>query len=286
MTPSEAQTVPVDPYAIWLRTRSAVTSSQYPEHIAYKIGVSGLDGSATASDHYRASYDSSNGSIRVFSISDEQLEKPAPVPHGFNVMLTADVCFIYCIGFRQPVGRPEATQDLFGPPILDPTYMFRMRYKIAASSTELQEGDSALRTIAVVSNSVHDYQVSLMDTPTLDGVSTYHLKLVPLRSPKDNRLRELWVGSMDYLPRRAVIAGNFTIAPLVDVPWSVDFEIINGAPYISREAAAATLYMAHRRVIKDAVVAFEDIREPDGHIYGTPLIQPNVTDDSLVEPRP
>jgi hypothetical protein len=99
-------------------------------------------------------------------------------------------------------------------------------------------------------------------------------------------LRELWIGTNDYLPRRAIVAGNFTLAPLVDVPWSVDFSILGGAPYITRESAADTLYLAHRRVVREATIAFEDVREPDGTIYDTPLVEPEIEDTTLVEPSP
>ncbi len=114
---------------------------------------------------------------------------------------------------------------------------------------------------------------------------TYHLALTPLRRPKDNRLRELWVGANDYLPRKAVISGNFTIRPLVDVPWTIDFAVVDGAPYIARESAAATLYMEHRRVIRSAVIAFDDIREPSG-IYDRPLVEPAPTETSTLLREP
>jgi hypothetical protein len=91
---------------------------------------------------------------------------------------------------------------------------------------------STIPTIAVVSSKVRDYSVVLLDAPNVDGEATYHLKLTPLRAPKQNRIRELWIDAATYFPRRAVLAGNFTMAPLVDVPWAIDFVRFEGALFI------------------------------------------------------
>jgi hypothetical protein len=142
-----------------------------------------------------------------------------------------------------------------------------------------------LPVIAIVSSQAREYRVTLLDMPTIDGTATYHLRLVPLRRPKDNRLRELWIGTGDYLPRRALIAGNFTVAPLVDVPWNIEFSVIDGRPYVARENAERTLYLPHRRAVRDAMIAFENVHEDDGSIYNQPLLTPDTTADTLVEPQ-
>ena len=274
----------LDAYAIWLHARAAVTSAQYPSRLDYTIAVTGLDGQTPTSDHYRASSDSSDGSVRVFPISDEELAKPPPVPHGINVSLNAAVCIGLCWVIHQPIGHPAPYQDLIGEPLLEPTYMFGLRYALPQKKPQQQDEETTLRTIAVVSSGAPVYRVELIDQPQLDGIQTYHLRLTPLRKPKENRLRELWICANDYLPRRAVTAGNFTISPLTDVPWNVDFALVDGAPVISKESAAADLYLGHRRVVRDATIAFEDIREPSGSIYDRPLLRPETTDDALVEP--
>jgi hypothetical protein len=275
----------VDAYTIWLHARSAVTSAQYPRRIAYTIAITGLDGKTPAADHYRAICSSDDGSIRVFAISDEQLAQPPPVPHGVDMHLSIALSTgrLAPAVAKIPAGHPAPYQDFLGWPLLAPTYTFGMRYA-GAGTAPSSPSESSLRVIAIVSAQAPDYRVTLIDTPVVDDVTTYHLSLTPLRRPKDNRLRELWVGESDYLPRKAVIAGNFTIAPLVDVPWTIDFSVVNGAPYIARESASRALYLAHHRVVQNAVVAFENIREPDGSLYDTPLIEPETNDSALVEP--
>jgi hypothetical protein len=285
MTAASASAAP-DAYAVWLKARSAVTTAPYPRRIDYTIAVTGLDGSRAAADHYRASCDSDEGAIRVFPISDEQLAAPAPVPHGVNTFFVIQLSGGRGSGtatYAIPMGHPAPASDLLGEPLLSPTYMFGLGYNLAATHAKA-EASGPLRVIATVSAQSPNYQVTMIDMPTIDGILTYHLKLVPLRRPNENRLRELWVGTRDYLPRKAVISGNFTIAPLVDVPWVVDFSIVDDAPYIARESAQRTLYLAHRHVVQNAVIAFENIREP-GSLYDEPLVEPEQDDAALVEPR-
>ena len=273
-----------DAQTIWLQTRSAVSSVRYPRRIDYIIAVTGLDGDRPAADHYRASCDPSDGVIRLFPISDEELTTTPPAPHGAGAYVSAALSegrnapAVLAL----PMGHPAPASDLLGEPLLSPTYMFGLPY-VAEKSRAAPETENALRVIATVSAQAPAYRVELIDAPVLDGIPTYHLELTPLRRPKENRLRELWVGTDDFLPRRAVIGGNFTLAPFVDVPWTVDFSVVDGAPYISREAADAVVYLTHRRVVKDAVIAFEGIDVP-GSIYDEPLIAPGRLDDALVEP--
>jgi len=274
----------VNAWSIFAHARSAVTSVQYPWRVDYTIAISGLDGAKPESDHYRGTCEPSDGSIKVFPMSDEQLRAPPPVPHGFNASLTLGICFAGCGGVRIPVGHPAPYQDLIGQPLIAPTYMFGLRYRGIPYNIKPVGTESALPVIATVSTKDRDYEVSLLGDEALEGVDTYHLQLLPLRKPRDNRLRELWVGRNDYLPRRAVLAGNFTVAPLVDVPWTVDFSVINGTPFVTRESTGETLYLAHHRVVRDAVIAFENINEPDGSVYDRPLLTPSETESTLAEP--
>lgn len=259
-----------DAYDIWLRARSAVTGSRYPAKLDYTIEVDGIDGDRPATAHYRAAYDSDAGTIALFPISDETLAAPAPVPHGINVNILV---------FR--IGHPEPYLDLLGEPLLSPTYSFGMRYASGGIAHVSQSG--SLPVIATVSAQKPEYRVDLVDEPAIDGVPTYHLGMTPLRDPKNNRLRQLWVGESDYLPRRAEISGNFEQAPMVDVPWTVDFSVVDGAAYIEREIAGETLRLPHRRVVRDATISFENVREPTS-IYDEPLLTPALKDGTLTEP--
>jgi len=277
----------VDPYEIFSRSRAAITAAQYPERLDYTITVTGLAGTIRETNRYRASCRPDQGSIFVASISTEEAALPPPVVHGFNFRFIAQIAGglgSHVGTVSVPVGPPSPSPDLIGVPLLSPTYMFGLQYE-AKSSDPAQESSPALNlpVITTVSSQKRDYEVALIDTPLIDGVATYHLRLTPLRDPKNNRLRELWIGMTDYLPRKAVVEGNFTLTPFVTIPWTITFSIASGAPVIESEVADATLYMAHKRVVRDASIAFDDIAERRS-IVGRPLIEPDITETTLVEP--
>ena len=268
-----------------MRARSAVTAARYPDKIDYTIAISGLDGAQPRANHYRATSRPDEGVVDVGPISQEEAAKPPPVPHGFNFSVTATLYGILSI--RIPMGRPPPSADLIGVPLLAPTYMFGLAYQRRFEARNDGGSETKIPVIAVVSANARDYAVKLVDTPVVDEVKCYHLALAPLRKPKDNRLRELWVGESDYLPRKAVVAGNFTPAPLVDVPWTIDFSVAGATPFIRRESAGATLYLAHRKVVRDATIVFEDVREAGAAMaYDRPLISSDATDTTLTEPNP
>ena len=143
----------VDAWSIFQHARSAVTSVQYPWRVDYTIAISGLDGAKPVSDHYRGSCEPSDGSIKVFPISEEQLKAPAPVPHGFNASLTLGICFGGCGGFG-------------------------LRYRRVPYNIKPVGNETALPVIATVSTKDRDYSVSLIGDAVVDGVDTYHLSLV------------------------------------------------------------------------------------------------------------
>ncbi len=277
-----------DAYDIFSRARAAVTVARYPDAIRYTISVAGFDGATPEANHYRAYYNRSEGSIRVAPVSEEEAAKPPPIPHGINFSLTAFLCGGHCdtgsATIALPAGRTAQSPDLVGVPILEPTYMFGLVYANDVARSVGALPVSTLPVIAVVSTARREYTVALAGIAPIDGIPSYHLLLTPIRKPHDNRLRELWIGTNDYLPRKAVIAGNFTIAPLVDVPWTVEFTIVDGAPFISAESAGSTLYLAHRRVVRDAKISFERIAASDDSFIGRPLVQPDRTPTTLAEP--
>jgi hypothetical protein len=274
-----------DPYALFSQTRSAVSAARYPNRIDYTIEVSGYDGSAAKTNHYQAIDRVDQRSLKVGAISAEEKAAP-PIPQGVNVRFVLGICFGGCGGLVIPMGRPVASQDLLGVPFLSPAYAFGMQYPLTRRSTSLPDAEvSGLPVIAVVATQKRDYAIDFVDDEAIDDTPVYHLRFTPLRNPKNNRLRELWAGIGDHLPRKAVVAGNFTIAPLVDVPWTIDFSVIDGAPYIQRERADAVLYMSHRQVVRGAQIAFDDIHEGAGFM-GVPLIQSDATDTALEEPDP
>lgn len=252
--------------AVFARAISAITSARYPARIDYTIVVSGLDGSVFRVNHYPESYRSGTKEIDVNS--EDGCECESDLGGSWSIS----------------VGARERSPDLLGVPHLTPTYMFGLNSPIAIEHSgggHVQPQMNGLRPAP----SPPAYAVALIDSPFVDGTRTYHLTLRPLSDPKKYRLRELWVGADDYLPRKAIVAGNFASAPLADVRWTIDFSIVHSAPFILRETTSV-LFLPHRQVVKDAAVAFEDISAPNTRFFfNDPLVEAPLTGAVLVEPR-
>jgi hypothetical protein len=78
--------------------------------------------------------------------------------------------------------------------------------------------------------------------------------------------------------------GNFTNAPMTDVPWLVTFQNVDGKSYIQRETALEPLVFRHDRTFTAASIGFTDIHASDT----SPPILPTLdgpSDINLREPE-
>jgi hypothetical protein len=245
-----------DSYAEFARVRAAVAAVRYPQRIEYAVVVSGDDGAEHRSDRYRARYDPDVGELRIQTISTREEEHPS-TPHGFD--LTATISFWGVVILHTKNLTPtKSIEDLLGVPFLTPTYSFGIAHAFAPTSDATPApGATGLKTIAIVSAETHDYAVRLDGNSIIDGTTYEHLILRPLRDPNKYRLRELWIDPATELPRRAIVARNFTVAPEDTVAWRVDFATLNGALYIASETALSTLQEAHGRAVSNATITFD-----------------------------
>ena len=84
--------------------------------------------------------------------------------------------------------------------------------------------------------------------------------------------------------RKAIVAGNFTLRPLVDVTWTVTFAVADDMLLIASERANAPLHFGRIRTVTDAGISFDDVAPPSGSPVGEPLVAPEETATTLVEP--
>jgi hypothetical protein len=263
-----------DAYAEFARVRAAVAAARYPERIDYAIAVTGTEGSQARTDTFRARYYAATGELRVQTITAQEAADP-PHPHGFDYTLNIT---LYGVGIHTKNLAPsKANEDLLGVPFLTPTYSFGisrapLQIESPAPSPEAsdQSAAPALKTIAVVVSPQRDYDISFAATEPVGGVPAEHLVLRPLRDPNRFRLRDVWVDPATKLPRAAVIARNFTVAPEDTVPWKIDFGQRDGGLYITQETALAPLHEQHSRIVWNATVAF-DYAPAGGEVPAIPL---------------
>jgi hypothetical protein len=261
-----------DPYEIFAQARRYWESQRYPGRLQYTVVVRVHEGGKDRAEHYRSAYDSYTGSIVFNPVSDEELAHP-------HAAKGANVCILFLC-----LTKPEPPVDFLGAADLSPNYGFgiaptpltpvpppltpaeivrQVRDQFhdpdpRATPSPTPEPSPGLHEIATVYAKNRAYDVSLVGTDDIDGSPAYHLALHPLREPHRYRLRDLWVDTITFAPRKLVEALNFTNGPGTNVPWSVTFANRDGALYIDTETALAP--MQYRGLIyTQASVSIEDL---------------------------
>ena len=242
------------PYQIFARAKQFWWEQRYPEMVEYTVAVSVVEGGKVKVERYRCGYNSSKGEILFDPVSDYEAAHPY-LPTG--------------IDFYIPIihlGKPEPPVDYLGVPDIAPNYGFGIgttSLTPPASSptpeelvreirTEFNDPDPrgpptplptpSLREIATVISRTTAYDITLDGIDDTELGQAYHLHLRPLREPGKYRLRDLWVDTATFAPRKLIEGLNFVAGPGTTVPWSVSFEPLGGELYIDRETALAPMH--------------------------------------------
>jgi hypothetical protein len=281
-TANLAASTAIDPYSIYERAETFWLGQVYPAYLSYDVAVRVTQGDVTRVEHYASSFDATDGSIWVDAVSDYEREHP-PVPHGINVSI---------LGFN--VTKPQPPIDFIGVPVLTPTYTFGMAPFVAAAPPGSAQAARAL--VAEIRREFHDpyppgrkplpgtpkaglptigrasvtagaYDISLVGIEPVNGHDCYHLTLRPRRDPGRYRLRDLWVDVRNAATWRLREALNFVDGPGTTVPWTVDFDNLDGIQYIESESTDAPVRY-DGETYSQAVVSFENVHAvamPDSH---------------------
>lgn len=94
-----------------------------------------------------------------------------------------------------------------------------------------------LREITRVEATTRDYDLHIVGPETIAGVATIHLKLEPVRDPKINRLRDLWLDAATYRTVQTRVQGILDGKPYDGIPWTVHYVLVDGRQYIQQIVA-------------------------------------------------
>jgi len=279
LAPAPSASADPDAYQIFDRATHVLQAQSYPDPIFYRTTVHVSEGVKDEFEHFHAEA-FSGSDIRVRGVSDEE----AAAPHetgGVNFKLVFSVGWNTGAGGQtgtvtQDAHRKEASPDYLGVPLISPIYSFGLipeRTDDRGSSSGGVSG--SLRTIATVTASGRIYNIALLGTETINGLYAYHLRLTPTSRPDRYRIRELWVDVYTYQIIQLQTQGNFTAAPMANVPWLVTFQNIGGNIYIRDETALEPLVFHHDRTFSTASIAFDDIRSTDDSQITLPTMDGN-----------
>lgn len=262
-----------DAYAVFARARQYIEAARYPGQLAYGVTIAVSKRGTTSAAHYHSYYDSTNGAIRVIGESDEELAHPY-TPHGIDTYLN-----LFGSGKGVPLSAPQRTFDFLGVPVLAPNYSFgiaplipheavrddnalvdqiRREFHDPAKRATASTGAAGIKTIASVESIKRTYSMRLSGMKAVNGHDDYHLLLHPLREPERYRLRQMWIDAASFAVDRLVTQGNFVFGGVVNVPWTISFRQIGGAPYIESERTA-TQFAVFRHAYDSATITFENI---------------------------
>jgi len=251
-------------------------TARYPSQVSYTIAITVTHNGRSSAAHYHSYYDSVENRVDVNAISDEQVANPY-TPHGISVFFQPP------LGPRIPLSAPQHTFDYLGVPVLAPNYSFgianvvprtdnpndlelvaeiRREYCDPAPSRPAQT-DAKLKTIASIEIVRRAYIISLSGIVQINGHADYDLALRPISDAGRYRLREVWIDSQTFATDKLISQGNFTEGGMTGVKWTVEFQQINGAPYLASETTTQSFRLT-RRAYDSATISFADLTPKQG----------------------
>jgi hypothetical protein len=93
---------------------------------------------------------------------------------------------------------------------------------------------SQLHEIGRVEVATRDYDVRIVGDETLRTGEAVHLKMIPLRDPRQFRLRDLWVDKASDATAQLVVAGIYNGKPYDAIQWTVRYVPIDGRWYVQQ----------------------------------------------------
>jgi hypothetical protein len=284
--PTPSASADPNAYQIFDRARRVLQAQSYPDPIFYRTTIHVSEGPEDEFEHFRAEA-FSGGDVRVEGVSVEEQAAPHKSA-GVNFKLAFSIGWNTGAGGQtetvtQDAHRKEASPDYLGVPLISPSYSFGLNAERDETPAQNPPDVTKLRTIATVTAVGRIYRVSFLGTETIDGLYAYHLRLEPTTQPERYRIRELWIDTYTYQIVQLKTQGNFTVAPMSDVPWIVTFQDVAGSLYIKNETAMEPLVFRHDRTFSTASITFDEIRTTDDSPPILPALDANA---DLREPNP
>ncbi len=119
-----------------------------------------------------------------------------------------------------------------------------------------------LREISRVEANTREYDIRVAATETIAGAPALHLTFEPLRDPKINRLRDLWLDPLTYRTVQTRVQGLLGGKPYDGVPWTVHYVLVDGRQYIQQIVADQPLKFGIDTTIPKLEFDFVDYHFP------------------------
>lgn len=146
-------------------------------------------------------------------------------------------------GAPEPTEAPDPSADPYA--ILHP----------GASPSQLPE-------IGHVEANTRDYLIRLGGTDQLRDGPAIHLTLEPLRNPRVNRLRDVWIDPQTHRTMQLNVAGILDGQPYDQAEWTVYYVELDGRNYLQQVVADSPLHFGLDTTIPKFEIDFVDYHFP------------------------
>jgi hypothetical protein len=193
--------------------------------------------------------------VRPISVPGDAARKDGGVP-------------FYLFGLKLFDTNPDADEIDVPQPAIPPAFTFGLmphsflpNVPLVPDSPTPGPDEQRMREIGRVISVNKEYAVNYVGDDSLRYGQAFHLTLQPLRDPRVNRLRDLWIAKDTYLLLQARVAGILDAAPFDRVTWTVDYVPVGGRVYIQQIRTEDDLHVGLER-IKQMKLDFVDYRFP------------------------
>jgi hypothetical protein len=217
------------------RTRVLLQSLRYPPFISFVVNVRATIGSKPFAESFQSIVRTRDDIVATHTIPFASTNKPEN-PYGTDIMI---------FGLRFHPGHSQNHEEPFGVPQISPLYSFGLRPpgEILPSLFPTPEPEATdIRTLGRIETFAQDYEVTLAGIEPYAARYAYHLALRPVHDPGRYRLRDIWIDTKAFVPRKLRSAGIFPQGLASSLTWDVSYTIVNGYWLMDRESTDSIVH--------------------------------------------
>ncbi|MGH7729308.1 MAG: hypothetical protein ACREM2_11055 [Vulcanimicrobiaceae bacterium] len=252
-SPSAAPTSDPRAEALFEKAKARWLARTDPPFIRYGALIRYLHHGHVFDNWWDVWYRSSDGRLAVHRIVNvaEDLRRLRGIPFSIFGLKIFDT-------------NPDAEPIRLEEPRIAPIDSFGVVTRFGSQPLALPDSDPSapLQTIGTVQANAQDYQIASAGTQIIDGTTTAHLTFVPLRNPRTNRLRDLWIDPADDRTVQLTVAGLFNGEPYDEVPWLVRYVVLDHHTYVQQIIAQQPLRFGVDTIIPKMEFDFVDFHFP------------------------
>ena len=133
---------------------------------------------------------------------------------------------------------------------------------VAPFATPIPLPSDDLREIGRIESTTRAYDIRIAGTEMVAGEPALHLTLAPIRDPKLNRIRDLWLEPTTYRTVQSRVQGILESKPYDGISWTVHYVVVEGRQYVQQVVADEPLHFGIDTTLPKFEFDFVDFHFP------------------------